>query len=77
MENEGLILGESYFYPKPDLYKKFIEEYQKPMRDEILIMGDCMFEVVSFEDENKQSLSEIMKQKTFRKQGKVSDYAWT
>lgn len=63
LENEGLILGESYFYPKPDLYKKFIEEYKRPMKDEILIMGDCMFEVVSFEDENKQSLAEIMKQK--------------
>lgn len=62
LEKEGLILDKNYFYPRPDLYARFIEEYKRPMKGEILVMGDCMFEVVSFEDSNKDSLTEIMQQ---------------
>ncbi len=62
LEKEGLILNESFFYPKPSLYTSFIDEYKRSMQKEILVMGDCMFEVVSFEDENKDSLTEIMQQ---------------
>lgn len=63
LEKEGLIINKTYFYPKADLYRKFIEEYKRPMNREILVMGDCMFEVVAFDDENKDSLTEIMQQK--------------
>lgn len=63
LKEAGLKEGKDFFYPKPDLYQRFTEEFRRNMRDEVLIMGDCMFEVVSFDDENKDSLSELMQQK--------------
>lgn len=63
LEAEGLKENVDFFFPKPDLYDRFIKEFERKMYDEILIMGDCMFEVVSFDDDKKDSLTEIMQQK--------------
>ncbi|MBQ8799827.1 MAG: hypothetical protein IJZ55_09710 [Lachnospiraceae bacterium] len=60
--NAGLEENKDFYYPKADLYERFTEEFRRPMKDEILVMGDCMFEVISFYDKNKDSLSEIMQQ---------------
>jgi len=63
LERYGLKREINFFFPKPDLYQRFIQEFQRDMRGEVLIMGDCMFEVVSFDDKNKDSLTELMQQK--------------
>lgn len=60
---EGLEENKEFFYLKSDLYAKFIKEFCRDMKDHVLIMGDCMFEVVSFDDANKDSLSEIMEER--------------
>lgn len=60
---EGKKENKDFFYPKPDLYERFMREFRRPIKNNILIMGDCMFEVVSFDDENKDSLTEIMQDK--------------
>lgn len=59
----GLKKEIDFFAPKPDLYQKFIEEFKRNMQNEVLVMGDCMFEVISFDDTQKDSLTEIMRQK--------------
>lgn len=59
----GLKRDIDFFFPKPDLYQRFINEFERNMQNEILVMGDCMFEVVSFDDSKKDSLTEIMQQK--------------
>lgn len=60
---EGLREDVDYFFPKPDLYERFMREFKRKMQNEILVMGDCMFEVISFMDKNKDSLTEIMQDK--------------
>ena len=62
LEAEGLIENRDFFFPRPDLYERFVKEFKREMHDEVLIMGDCMFEVVSFDDEKKNSLTEIMQE---------------
>lgn len=68
LEEEGLILNENYFFPKPDLYDRFIAEYKRSVDNNLLILGDCMFEVVAFDDENKASLSDMI----YEKYGKMA-----
>ncbi len=63
LEKNGLIFGRDFFFPKPNLYQRFIDEFKRDMHNEILVMGDCMFEVIAFDDKKKDSLSEIMQQK--------------
>ena len=63
LEKNGLIFGRDFFFPKPNLYQRFMDEFKRDMHNEILVMGDCMFEVIAFDDKKKDSLSEIMQQK--------------
>lgn len=63
LDSEGLELNKDYFFPKPQLYERFMHEFKRTMQNEILIMGDCMFEVISMDDSNKDSLTEIMQAK--------------
>ena len=60
LESYGMELDKDYFFPRPNLYYKFIEEYKREINGEILVMGDCMFEVVSFYDEKKDSISDML-----------------
>lgn len=63
LEREGLKHDVDFYFPKPNLYERFINEYKRNIDKEILVMGDCMFEVVSFEDENKDSLADMLYEK--------------
>lgn len=63
LEAAGFVKDQDYFYPLPDLYERFISEFKRPMQNKTLVMGDCMFEVVAFGDENKDSLTEMFHQK--------------
>ena len=60
LRQEGLIENKEFFFPKNDLYQRFTDEFKRNMQDKPLVMGDCMFEVISFDDTNKTSLTEIM-----------------
>lgn len=57
--NYGLIENETFFIPKADLYDQFIYEFDRKMCNHVLVMGDCMFEVIGFNDTNKSSLKEL------------------
>ncbi|MCL1983380.1 MAG: hypothetical protein FWG53_09910 [Clostridiales bacterium] len=60
LEKAGLVEGVDFLFPKTDLYDKFAGEFERKAENGILAMGDCMFEVVSFHDVNKQSLAEMI-----------------
>lgn len=62
LRQESLVENRDFFFPKNDLYQRFTNEFKRNMQNEILIMGDCMFEVISFDDTKKDSLTEIMQQ---------------
>jgi len=63
LKKAGLIFGKDFFFPRPNLYQRFMNEFKREMHGEILVMGDCMFEVISFDDKMKDSLTEIMQKK--------------
>lgn len=63
LEKAGFVRNKTYFYPLPNLYDRFISEFKRQQREKILVMGDCMFEVVSFDDANKDSLTEMLYQR--------------
>lgn len=62
LEQNGLTRDVDYFFPKPDLYDLFMQEYKRPLENGILFLGDCMFEVIAFDDEDKTSISEMLYQ---------------
>lgn len=59
----GLKENAEFFYLRTDLYEKYTREYKRESHGGTLVLGDCMFEVISFDDENKDSLAEIIQQK--------------
>lgn len=63
LEKSGLKRDKTYFFPKPDFYGNFMEEYKNYTDNGILFLGDCMFEVVAFDDETKISLKEMLREK--------------
>lgn len=63
LEENGLKRDVDFFFPKTDLYQRFIREFERDIHGGVLVMGDCMFEVISFDDEKKESLTEMMQQK--------------
>lgn len=63
LEEYGLRRDIDFFFPKSDLYQRFIREFRRDMHEEVLVMGDCMFEVVAFDDNRKESLTELIQQK--------------
>jgi len=63
LEKAGLTEGNDFFFLQTNLYEKYISEFKRNAENEILFMGDCMFEVISFSDTNKDSLSEIFSKK--------------
>lgn len=63
LEKTGLIEGVNFLFPQSNLYDKYMLEFKRRVNNEILIVGDCMFEVISFHDINKNSLTEIIVQK--------------
>lgn len=62
LRQEGLVEDKDFFFPKNDLYQRFMDEFKRDIQDKPLIMGDCMFEVISFDDTNKDSLTEVIQQ---------------
>lgn len=60
LEEKGLLTNKDYFFFEGNQYLRFMREYQRETRGEILFLGDCMFEVVAFDDENKSSMLEMI-----------------
>lgn len=67
----GLKENEEFFSVASHLYEKYEKEYRRPMNNEVLVLGDCMFEVIAFADQNKDSLGEILKQRMGEDQVKL------
>ena len=44
-----------------EIYNKYLNEFFRPIKDHVLIMGDCRFTFVSITDENTQTLDDILR----------------
>lgn len=60
LREAGLVENVDFYYLRTDLYNKFKVEYERKTNNKVLMMGDCMFEVISFADTCRDSLSEII-----------------
>lgn len=63
LESYGLVKGKDYFCLHNNQYEMFVDEFALKNDYSTLIMGDCMFEMIAFDDKQKDSLAEIISDK--------------
>lgn len=63
LESYGLVKGKDYFCLHNNQYEMFVDEFSLKNDYSTLIMGDCMFEMIAFDDKQKDSLAEIISDK--------------
>jgi len=65
MENQlcemGFEKGKNLFSLPSEIYDKYLDEFFKPIKDHVLVMGDCRFTFVSIADENTETLDDILR----------------
>ncbi len=65
MENQlcemGFETDRNLFSLPSEIYDKYLNEFFKPIKDHVLVMGDCRFTFVSIADDNTQTLDDILK----------------
>lgn len=54
-------------------YQQYIQEYKRPIRDYLLVMGDCAFTHIALEDENFDSLGTMIRNRVGAHRCKVLD----
>lgn len=63
LKSYGLVKGADYFCLHNNQYEMFVDEFSLKNDYSTLIMGDCMFEMIAFDDKQKDSLAEIISDK--------------
>lgn len=63
LKSYGLVKGADYFCLHNNQYEMFVDEFALKNDYSTLIMGDCMFEMIAFDDKQKDSLAEIISDK--------------
>ncbi len=69
----GFKENKDWFSFSVSAYDQYVEEYQRPLHDYLLVMGDCAFTHVALEDENFNSLGTMIKNKAGSECCKVLD----
>lgn len=69
----GLKEDEDWFSFSVSAYQQYVEEYQRPIQDHLLVMGDCAFTHIALEDENFDSLGTMIRNKAGADRCKVLD----
>lgn len=57
----GFEMDKNLFSLPSEIYDKYLNEFFKPMKDHVLVIGDCRFTFVSIADDNTQTLDDILK----------------
>ncbi len=60
LEKIGYIKNDNYFTLENNHYQEFVDEFLYPQKRELLVMGDCFFETISFDDRKRISLAEYV-----------------
>jgi hypothetical protein len=67
----GLYEHKDFFYWDYQIYDEYMKEFERPVHDHVLIMGDCAFNHISMKDENKDSFGDMIKYKFGNEKCKV------
>lgn len=63
LEEKRYRSGRDYFTIKTKLYDKYVEEFKRPYRNEVLVMGDCEFSTMAVDDKDYRTLAELLSEK--------------
>lgn len=63
LKGYGLVREKDYFCLHNNQYEMFVDEFDSKKDYSTLIMGDCMFEMIAFDDKQKISLVEVISDK--------------
>lgn len=66
LEAKGYSQEKEYYVIKTDLYKKYVEEYNRDLKDYALIMSDCEFLTISIHDTDWDTMEDMIKKKKMR-----------
>jgi hypothetical protein len=69
----GLKENVDWFSFSVSAYRQYLAEYQRPLQDYFLVMGDCAFTHIALEDENFDSLGTMIRNKAGAGRCKVLD----
>ncbi|WP_075721647.1 hypothetical protein [Roseburia sp. 499] len=71
LQEKGYIKDKDFFTIKSCLYEKYVNEFEREYKGEILIMGDCEFSKISMKDIDLTNLGEMIKAKCGEDRTKV------
>lgn len=73
LREAGLQESIDWFSFSVSAYDNYIEEYQRPLSDHLLVMGDCAFTHIALNDQNFESLGAMIRNKAGADRCKVLD----
>lgn len=68
---EGYQKGKDFFSIRSNLYQKYIDEFIRSYKNNVLVMGDCEFSKIALEDTDIRNLGEMIKDELDEAQAKV------
>ena len=71
LEGKNYCKNKDYFVIKTCLYDRYVEEFRRPYKQKILIMGDCEFSTMAACDTDFRTLAELMTEKCGRDDTKI------
>lgn len=61
LKNDGFVENIDYFYIENHLYELYLQEFQKTINTDIIVMGDCGITDISKDDKDYTNLGELLK----------------
>lgn len=63
LESKGYIQNEDFYIIESNLYQKYVDEFLRKYKNNVLVMGDCEFSKISLKDSDLSDLDEMLKEK--------------
>lgn len=73
LKEAGLKEAQDWFSFSVSAYDNYLQEYQRPLNDHLLVMGDCAFTHIALDDQNFDSLGDMIRDKVGADRCKVLD----
>ena len=73
LEEAGLRENEDWFSFSLSAYDSYVAEYIRPIKDYLLVMGDCAFTHISLDDDNTDSLGSMIRDRVGSERCKLLD----
>lgn len=73
LKEAGLKETQDWFSFSVSAYDNYLQEYQRPLTNHLLVMGDCAFTHIALDDQNFDSLGDMIRDKVGADRCKVLD----